>query len=183
MSRGCSGIINGMKPIFIRAVTDEERRALDAGLRASKVFTVKRCQMLLASARGQNATEIAATVGYSTQNVRTAIKRFNEHGVCSLEPRSSRATRQVNLELNADALEKLKALLHESPRSLGLSRSTWTLSSVAVVFKERRVTSRLLTDEAIRKGLKRLGVGWKRAKNWITSPDPAYARKKSGATS
>ena len=28
----------------------------------------------------------------------------------------------------------------------------------------------------------RLGVGWKRAKHWITSPDPAYARKKARAT-
>jgi hypothetical protein len=23
----------------------------------------------------------------------------------------------------------------------------------------------------------RLGVGWKRAKRWLTSPDPAYAQK------
>src|SRR5262249_54139791 len=27
--------------------------------------------------------------------------------------------------------------------------------------------------------LKRLGISWKRAKDWITSPDPAYAAKKS----
>ena len=25
-------------------------------------------------------------------------------------------------------------------------------------------------------------AGWKRAKHWITSPDPAYARKKGRAT-
>jgi hypothetical protein len=30
--------------------------------------------------------------------------------------------------------------------------------------------------------LKRLGVGWRRAKLWITSPDPQYALKKTGAT-
>ena len=30
--------------------------------------------------------------------------------------------------------------------------------------------------------LLRLGVGWKRAKTWITSPDPAYLRKKGRAT-
>jgi len=27
-----------------------------------------------------------------------------------------------------------------------------------------------------------LGVGWRRAKDWITSPDLDYARKKNGAT-
>jgi hypothetical protein len=28
----------------------------------------------------------------------------------------------------------------------------------------------------------RLEVGWKRAKRWLTSPDPAYPRKKAAAT-
>ncbi len=32
--------------------------------------------------------------------------------------------------------------------------------------------------ETIRFALKRLRVGWQRAKHWITSPDPAYVRKK-----
>ncbi len=44
------------------------------------------------------------------------------------------------------------------------------------------LTPRLVTGEAIRTTLLRLGIGWKRAKHWITSPDPAYARKKAGAT-
>ena len=42
---------------------------------------------------------------------------------------------------------------------------------------------RLVSDEAIRVALRRLRVSWKRAKHWITSPDPAYARKKNGVTS
>ena len=40
----------------------------------------------------------------------------------------------------------------------------------------------LVSDETIRQAIKRLGVGWKRAKTWITSPDPAYLRKKGRAT-
>jgi hypothetical protein len=43
------------------------------------------------------------------------------------------------------------------------------------------LTPCLVSDEAIRVALRRLGVSWKRAKHWITSPDPAYARKKNGA--
>ena len=31
----------------------------------------------------------------------------------------------------------------------------------------------------IRQALKRLGVGWTRAKHWLTSPDPEYAAKKN----
>src|SRR5262249_3376546 len=70
-------------------------------------------------------------------------------------------------------------LLHRSPRDLGKPTSLWTLALVAQVCHERGWTARVLSAEAIRLLLKRLGISWKRAKDWITSPDPAYAAKKS----
>ena len=39
-----------------------------------------------------------------------------------------------------------------------------------------------LSVETVRRALLRLGVGWKRAKRWLTSPDPAYAQKNAAAT-
>jgi hypothetical protein len=50
-----------MRPLFVRELTDEERAILEAGRRSSQVFTVKRCQILLASAGGQNATAIGVS--------------------------------------------------------------------------------------------------------------------------
>jgi hypothetical protein len=44
------------------------------------------------------------------------------------------------------------------------------------------LTARRVSDETVRMAIKRLGRSWKRAKHWITSPDPEYARKKGGAT-
>ena len=35
----------------------------------------------------------------------------------------------------------------------------------------------VLSGETVRQALLRLGAGWKRAKRWLTSPDPAYAQK------
>jgi hypothetical protein len=52
----------------------------------------------------------------------------------------------------------------------------------AQVCYDKGWTARPLSGEAIRHLLKRLGVGWKRAKHWLTSPDPQYARKKKCAT-
>ena len=34
-----------------------------------------------------------------------------------------------------------------------------------------------VSREAVRSALQRLGVRWKRAKQWISSPDPEYVRK------
>jgi hypothetical protein len=35
-----------------------------------------------------------------------------------------------------------------------------------------------ISEESVRRALKRLKTNWKRAKHWITSPDPQYLRKK-----
>jgi hypothetical protein len=43
------------------------------------------------------------------------------------------------------------------------------------------VPERRLRDETLRRAVQRLATQWKRAKPWITSPDPQYARKKRGA--
>jgi hypothetical protein len=56
------------------------------------------------------------------------------------------------------------------------------LDLLAEVCHARGWTPRRLTAEAIRMALKRLDIRWRRAKHWITSPDPAYARKKTPAT-
>jgi hypothetical protein len=44
------------------------------------------------------------------------------------------------------------------------------------------LTPQQVSREAIRSALQRLGVGWQRAKRWLTSPDPAYVRKKKRGT-
>ena len=75
--------------------------------------------------------------------------------------------------------EQLKTLLHTSPRNLGKKRSTWTLGLLVTVCVERGVTEQKVSVETIRQALKTMGVSWKRAKNWITSPDPQYQLKKS----
>jgi len=43
------------------------------------------------------------------------------------------------------------------------------------------ITARRVSDETVRATLARLGLRWRRAKDWITSPDPAYAQKKPAA--
>jgi hypothetical protein len=78
--------------------------------------------------------------------------------------------------------EQLKALLHRSPRDFGKNTSIWTRELVAEVCFEEKLTSTRVSGETIRATLQRMKVNWKRAKKWITSPDPEYLRKKTLAT-
>jgi transposase len=169
-------------PIFVRSFSDEERKALQAGLRSKNTFTLRRCQMLLASSRGEYAPRIAKSLGCGQQTVRDAIHDFNERGLDALVAKSSRPkrTRQAFDEQSAEALREM---LHRSPREFGYETSLWTLQMAAQAAFEEGLTQRRVSGETIRATLSRLlGVRWMRAKRWITSPDPLYQRKKEGAT-
>jgi transposase len=168
-------------PLFIRPLTADERDTLEAGLRSAEAFTVRRCQILLASAEGQHSPTIARHLRCHDQTVRNAIHAFHQRGMRALQPTSSKPHRPQAV-FDTTRRERLRALLHQSPRLYGRSTSVWTLALAAEVSYAEGLTPRQVSGEAIRLALKRLGVRWKRAKHWITSPDPAYLRKKNGAT-
>jgi transposase len=170
-------------PIFVRSLSEEEREALEAGLRSKDAFVMRRSQILLASARGQSPPQIARSLGCGSQTVRNAIHAFDERGLDALTPGSSRPKR-IHTAFDEESAEALRAMLHRSPREFGYDTSLWTLEMAAqVAFKEGLTQERRVCGETIRATLSRLlGVRWMRAKRWITSPDPFYERKKGGAT-
>jgi transposase len=167
--------------LYVRPLTADERATLEAGLRSTSAFTVRRCQILLASAAGQSTPTLARQLHCTDQTVRNAIHTFQQRGLAALQPQSSRP-HILSIIFDAGASESLRALLHQSPRTFGKPTSRWTLALAAEVSFAQGLTPRLVSDETIRLALRRLGVAWKRAKHWITSPDPAYRRKKNGVT-
>ena len=169
-------------PIFVRSLTDTERDALIAGLRSPDAFTMRRCQILLASARQERAAQIAHALGCDDQTVRTVIRRFERAGIEPCLTRQSSRPHNPPMKVDAAAAEKLRALLHQSPRTFGQPTGVWTLPLAAEVSFAQGIIRESVSGETIRLALQRLGVGWKRAKRWITSPDPEYARKKVPAT-
>src|SRR4051794_17202381 len=114
-----------MKPLFVRELSDPERHALQAGLRSSDGFRVRRCHILLASARGEPAPMIAQAVGCTPQAVRNVLRTFETRGLAGVTLQSRRP--------------------HTAAKVFDAERS-------------------------------------QQLKMWITSPDPQYALKKTGAT-
>src|SRR3954470_3051872 len=79
-----------MKPLFVRELSDPERRALQAGLRSADRVTVRRCHILLASARGDTAPVIAQAVGCSPPAVRHGLRAFEPRGLAVVALQSRR---------------------------------------------------------------------------------------------
>jgi transposase len=168
-------------PLFVRPPTELEQQALAAGLRSADAFTLRRCQIVLASARGEHAPAIARALGCSEQTVRNALHAFDRAGVAALTAGSSRP-HMIHPAFDADGAERLRALLHRSPRHFGHPTSVWTLELAAATAYAEGLTPARVSDETVRATLARLGIRWRRAKAWITSPDPAYAQKNGAAT-
>src|SRR5438270_10119569 len=95
-------------PLYVRPLMDDERDALKAGLRSTDAFTLRRSQILLASARGERPPAIARSLGCASQTVRNAIRAFNTRGLASLQEGSHRNL-STHLTFDAVGLEQLQA--------------------------------------------------------------------------
>lgn len=168
--------------MFVRPLTKEERGQLQAGLRSSSdTFALRRCQIILASSQGHFPQQIAKTVGRTPQTVRNVLRAFERQGLACLNKQSTRPKRLRSV-FDAASREALRELLHQSPRTFNKPTSLWTLQLAAQVSFEQGLIPRQVSLETIRQALKRLGKSWKRAKHWISSPDPDYLRKKGPGT-
>jgi transposase len=167
-------------PHFIRPLTEDERHQIQTGLRSKDAFVLRRCQIVTLSARGERAPAIARQLGCHRQTVLNVIHGFNAHGLAILQEGSSRPHR-LRTTFSNEAVEALQDLLHRSPRDFGFPTSVWTLPLAARISFEQGLTPRLVSGESVRRALLRLRTSWKRAKHWITSPDPRYLLKKTHA--
>jgi transposase len=169
-------------PVFVRELTEFEEARLEAGLRSQDLYVLRRCQILLASARGEWVPRIAATLGCNDQTVRNVLREFERDGLDACLTRGSSRPHTIHAKVDAGAAEQIRALLHQSPRTFGKPTSVWTMELAAEVSFAEGITPERVSGETIRQAVLRLGVRWRRAKQWITSPDPEYARKKVRAT-
>jgi transposase len=117
-------------PIFVRTLSNDERKRLEAGLRSKDAFVLRRSQMLLASSRGEHVPRIATNLNCGQQTVRDAIHDFNERGLDALKAGSSRPKR-TQAAFDEKSAEAVREMLHRSPRKFGRDTSLWTLEMAA----------------------------------------------------
>ncbi len=170
------------QPLMVRVLSPHEHDALVSGVRSNDAFRVRRSQMVLASAAGEHTPTIAQRLQVSEQTVRNTLHAFNAEGLDALTAKSSRP-HTSDPAFDAEQAGQLLAVVRQSPRAFGHPTSVWTLALLAEVCVAEGITSHAqVSPETIRTTLRRLGVQWRRARGWLTSPDPAYAAKKGSAT-
>ena len=172
------GYIESMKALYVRALTPEEAQALETGLRSNSGFTVRRCQILLSSAKGLKAQAIAEQLHCSDETVRATIHAFHEEGLVCLREKSNRP-HSARFRFSAEALAQLPDIVASSPRAYGQEHSLWSLERLAAVCHQEGLTETQVSYETMRDALQRAGINWKRARKRMQSSDAAYLIKKS----
>jgi transposase len=125
---------------------------------------------------GWEDTRIAEAFEVSVATVERVRKRFAKLGLKASLTRKQQERPSRRPRLDG---QRLKELVHQSPRNFGKKRSTWTLQFLADTCAEIGIVDSEVSDETVRKTLKRMGVTWRRAELWMTSPDHHYVQKKA----
>lgn len=168
-----------MKALHVREFTTEEYQTINAGLRSSSAFTVRRCQILLMSAKeGLKPAEIGKRLRCSDQCVREAIHAFETEGLLSLQEKS-RARHSQQATFDAAGRKWLTSIMRQSPRAFGYDSSLWTLEMLAELAYRQGYSEHMVSPETVSRALAREGIHWKRARKRINSPDRNYAGKKN----
>ena len=166
-----------MRPIYVRDLGAEERKALRDGLSSKSAFTMRRSQILLHSAEKKRASVIARGVRCSSQTVRNVLQAFEREGLICLHEKSH-APHDTRSAFDEAGVTRLKEIIRLSPRLFGYETSLWTRKLLAKTCHEEGLTAHRVGKTTMTDTLKGAGIEWRRARQWIQSPDPAYERRK-----
>ena len=166
-----------MRPLYVQKLTKEEIETLNQGLRSPSAFTVRRSQILLKSHEGQKPQIIAQALHCSDQTIRVAIHAFHHEGLACLVEKSHARHDQAPL-IDEVGCARLLELVRLSPRTFGHDTSVWTRPLLAQQLHQEGHTASEMSVTSISNALGRVGISWRRAKQWIHSPDPHYDHRK-----
>jgi len=117
---------------------------------------------------GLAIAQVARLFRVSRQSVYSWRKRYTDQGVGGLRVQPGRG-RKSHVDL-----EDLARHVRQSPRHFGVSRTRWTLATLAQVVPSLQG----MTPAGVHGALKRAGLRYKRGQPRLHSPDPDYELKK-----
>ncbi|MFN2557791.1 MAG: IS630 family transposase [Nitriliruptorales bacterium] len=163
--------------VFVRDLSDEEGQRLVRITRTSRNrVRLRRAMIVLASAQGRPANDIASLIQGTDDYVREVIHAFNQHGFAALDPKWSGGR---SGKIDDATAEQICRIALTRPQTLGKPFTTWSVAKLHEHLVATRVLPSDVSPEAIRRLLRRRGITFQRTKTWKASPDPDFDAKKS----
>jgi transposase len=158
--------------VFVRDLAPEEGARLKSISRRAKYQSKRqRAMILLASATGMSAPQIAALVCTDESHVRKVIHAFNAEGFGSLDPdyRGGRPKKTTPAQR-----DRIVAVARTRPDHQGVALTRWSLPKLAAHLAGIGI---MLSEEALRQTLIGAGLSHQRTRSWKWSPGPRLHRQ------
>ena len=170
------------RPIRLRAVTRAEQRLLRSKLKdlSLSARVHQRYRVIDEVHRGRSIVEAAERVGCHFTAAYDWVHRFNASGFATFEQVSNPRGRPPILK--AGQLRELVDVALSNPSERGLPFATWSVPKLAEYCRRRRLLPPV-TDEWVRRLLRREGLTAQRVRTWKTASDPNFDRKKNASVS
>lgn len=153
----------------VRQPTDDEHQKLQAMTQKDVGRVAMRAHMILLSARGYSAYDIAEIHEVTDPTVYKWIRRFDEEGPSGLYDREREGPPP---KIDEEAEEELQRVLQAPPTEEGYEATRWTTPQLAKHLKKKLDVD--VHPETVREALKRLQFSWKRPRRSLPE-DPCYA--------
>ena len=166
--------------VRLRVLTRVEHRTLRAKMkdRRLSIRLHRRYRLIAEVAGGRTVAEAADRVGCNVTMGYEWVHRFNASGFTTFErPPNPQGRRPI---ITGPQVRELIDIALSSPAERGLPFSAWTVPKLAEYCRHRKLLPPI-TDEWVRRLLRREGLRAQRIRTWKTSHDPAFDRKKNAS--
>lgn len=169
------------RSVRLRPLTRSEHRVLEGKLRDLSLSARihQRYRVIAEVAVGRAVAEAAERAGCHFTRAYAWVRRFNASGFSTFELASNPRGRPPILQTSQ--LRELIAVALSSPAERGLPFSVWSVAKLTEYCRQRKLLPDI-TDEWVRRLLRREGISAQRIRTWKTSSDPAFDRKKNGSS-
>jgi len=166
------------RPVHLRALSRGEHKLLREKLKdlSLSVRVHQRYRIVADVLKGHVVADVADRVGCHFTVAYDWIRRFNKSGFKTFEQVPNPRGRPPILK--ADQLRELVEVALSSPAERGLPFSNWSVPKLSEYCRQRRLLPPV-TDEWVRRLLRREGLTAQRIRTWKTSQDPDFDRKKN----
>jgi transposase len=166
-----------MSKLSVRRLKLSERRFLDQRLsdRTLSAYVHDRYRIIGAILRGYSPTEVARFLGCERPTVYQWVYTFNRSGFSEFEKATNPYGRPAIM--TSENLRQLVKTALSRPQDLGLPFTSWSVAKLGDYCRARGLLPEV-SNEWIRRLLKREGLSFQRTKTWKESPDPEFEKKK-----
>lgn len=157
--------------IFVRPLTDDERRVLQELVRTEVGRVSERIRMVLLSSRGVAVPQIAAIFECDEATVRGWLARFEAEGSDGLRDRPRPGRPRTADVAVCDLLDQAA---DQAPSACGYLAGYWTVAMLALHLTTRLGT--VLSPTTVRRALRALDYRWRRPRHALPHDPAAHAK-------